>query len=163
MHHVRVALERHEFVDLDASAGADAAEVVALEIEEHDVLGPLLRVGEKFLLESSVPVCREAARPGAGDRSCFGQPAVERDEALRRRRDDLGEGRAQVAGERGGVDLAQPAEEIDAAAGPLRVEAAGEVGLVDVAGGDVLLGPPDDFLEVFALHHRLCCSRSGRL
>ena len=41
---VRVGLDHHQLVDLDRAVLADAAEVVAAEVDQHHVLGPLLGV-----------------------------------------------------------------------------------------------------------------------
>ena len=49
MHHVRVALDGHQLVDLDAAVLAHAPEVVAAEVDQHHVLGALLLVGEQLL------------------------------------------------------------------------------------------------------------------
>ena len=46
-----------------------AADVVAAEVEQHQVLGALLGVGEELGLEREVLGRRGAARPGAGDRA----------------------------------------------------------------------------------------------
>ena len=40
--------------ELDRAELGDAADVVAAEVHEHDVLGPLLGVGQQFLLEGLV-------------------------------------------------------------------------------------------------------------
>ena len=42
--HVRVGLDRHELVDLHGAGLADAAEIVALQVDQHHVLGALLRM-----------------------------------------------------------------------------------------------------------------------
>ena len=44
VHHVRVALEHHQLVDLLGAELHDPADVVAGEVDEHHVLGALLRV-----------------------------------------------------------------------------------------------------------------------
>ena len=46
--HVRIALDRHQFVDLDAARRADATEVVAFEIDQHHVLGAFLGMGDEL-------------------------------------------------------------------------------------------------------------------
>ena len=45
---VRVQLHLHELVDLDAARRAHPAQVVAPQIDQHDVLGPLLLVGTQI-------------------------------------------------------------------------------------------------------------------
>src|SRR6266508_5896129 len=49
MRHVRVTLDLEEALDLDCTGDADAREVVAPEIDEHDVLGAVLFRGEQPL------------------------------------------------------------------------------------------------------------------
>src|SRR5690606_13597010 len=46
--HVGVAFDRHQLVHLDAAGHADAAEVVALQVDQHHVLGALLGVADQL-------------------------------------------------------------------------------------------------------------------
>ena len=75
MHDVRVGLDDHEALDLDDAVLADAAEVVAAEVDEHHVLGALLLVGEQLVADRAVLLERRAARAGAGDRARRGVAA----------------------------------------------------------------------------------------
>jgi hypothetical protein len=52
MHDVRVALDDELLGHLDRAGNRDAADVVATEIEEHDVLGALLGIGEQAAASS---------------------------------------------------------------------------------------------------------------
>ena len=55
MHDVGVALDEHEvFVTLTVPVFADTADVVAAEVDEHDVLGALFFVGEHLALGGEV-------------------------------------------------------------------------------------------------------------
>src|SRR5204863_45303 len=63
---VRVALDRHQLVDAHAARHADATEVVALEVDEHHVLGTLLRMRDELTDVAGV-VMAVHARPRAGD------------------------------------------------------------------------------------------------
>ena len=75
VHHVRVGLDRHERLDLDAAGLADAPEVVAAEVDEHHVLGALLRVLEQLARDALVLRGVGAARARAGDRrACVTSP-----------------------------------------------------------------------------------------
>jgi len=65
---VRVDLDRHEAVDRDRAVLAHAPEVVAAEVDEHDVLGALLLVGEQLVGDARVVLDGRAARARAGDR-----------------------------------------------------------------------------------------------
>ena len=69
MDHVRVGLDAHERLDLDRAVLAHAPEVVAAEVDEHHVLGPLLLVGQQLVGDPAVLVGGAAARAGAGDRA----------------------------------------------------------------------------------------------
>ena len=60
MRDVRVALGLEELADADRARLAHAREVVAAEVDEHDVLRPVLLGGEKLL---GVALAR-AGRPG---------------------------------------------------------------------------------------------------
>ena len=55
MHDVRVALERHVLRHAHGAVVADAAEVVAAEVDEHHVLGALLLVALQLLAEPHDP------------------------------------------------------------------------------------------------------------
>ena len=71
----------------------DPPEVVAPEVDEHHVLGALLRVALELLGEQGVLAGVGAARPRAGDRVGRQPVALDLEEQLRRGADDL-EGRA---------------------------------------------------------------------
>ena len=148
VHHVRVALERHEGRHAHAAVVADAAEIVAAEIDEHDVLGALLLVALQLvgraadLPRPSVPrgrvpaigcvtACRPSTRTSiSGDEPTM-RAAAHADEEHVRRRIDVAQ--RAIHGERIDADLGRE---------PLR-----EHDLVDVARGDVLLGLPHDALR----------------
>ncbi len=62
VHDMTVALDGSVGLHVHAPRHSDAAEVVAREVDEHDVLGVLLGVSAKFLLTRHVD--REIIRPG---------------------------------------------------------------------------------------------------
>src|SRR5207253_2881052 len=64
---VRVALHRHQLADRDAAWLTDAAEIVALEVDQHDVLGALLHARDELLLQPAIGRRVGAARARAGD------------------------------------------------------------------------------------------------
>ena len=68
VHHVAVALERHQLVDVHPAEAGDAPDVVAGEVDEHHVLGPLLRVLGQLGGHAPVVLVGGAALAGAGDR-----------------------------------------------------------------------------------------------
>src|SRR5207245_3934696 len=67
VHDVRIALDQHFLGHLDASGRGDAADVVAAEVDQHDVLGALLRIGEQLLGDRGVLLGCTAPRPTARD------------------------------------------------------------------------------------------------
>ena len=68
MHDLAVALDEELIGDIDAADTGDTPDIVAAEIEQHQVLGALLRIGEQFVLERHVLMRGFPARPGAGNR-----------------------------------------------------------------------------------------------
>ena len=46
--HVGVGLDDHELIDPHGAGLAHATEIVALQVDEHDVLGALLGMGRKL-------------------------------------------------------------------------------------------------------------------
>ena len=53
MHHVRIALDEHQPLRLHRAVFADAAQVVAPQIDQHHVLGALLGIGQQLRLRAS--------------------------------------------------------------------------------------------------------------
>ena len=77
------------FVTVTVPGRATRPEVVAAEVDEHDVLGALLRVALKLLGEELVLGRCGATRPGAGDRVRGQAVALDLEQQFRRRADDL--------------------------------------------------------------------------
>ena len=148
MHDVRVPLERHELRDADRAVGTDAAEVVAAEVDEHDVLGALLLVALQLLAEAQVLLVRLAARPRAGDRVRLGLAALDPHEHLGRRADDRQLADAREVHVRRRVHVAQRAIHGERVGLQVDLEALRQHHLVDVAPGDVLLRRADVAFEV---------------
>ncbi len=59
---VRVALDFEEALDRDGSRRRHPAEVVAPEVDQHDVLGALFRVGEQLRREGAIGVGIDSPR-----------------------------------------------------------------------------------------------------
>ncbi len=87
------------------------AEVVAPEVDQHDVLGALLGVGEELLGQPLVAGRVHAARPGAGDRAGSRAPALLAHQHLGRGADQRHVGRLEQHHVRARVDHAQRAVE----------------------------------------------------
>ena len=119
----------------------DAADVVAAEIEQHQVLGPLLRIGQQLGGERPVLLRRGAAPAGAGDRP-DGHPAVAHaDHDLRARADDGEAVEGEVEQEGRGIEPPQRPVERERRQRERHAEALRRHHLEDVAGEDVLLRP----------------------
>ena len=77
VHHVRVALEGHVLRDAHAAVFRHAADVVAPQVDQHHVLGPLLLARLQFLRQALV-VLGAARRAGACRRSGASRRAAPR-------------------------------------------------------------------------------------
>ena len=82
VHDVREAVDAHELLHADRPRARDAPDVVAREVDEHDVLRPLLLGGTQLGLVRSVlrPVLAAWAR--SGDRVHDHLPALDAHERL---------------------------------------------------------------------------------
>ena len=69
MHDMAEALDEELIGHGDGADLRDAADIVAAEIEQHQMLGALLRIGEQFCFQRLVLMRRFAARPRAGERA----------------------------------------------------------------------------------------------
>ena len=79
-----VAFHRHHVAELHRTVAGDPADVVASEVHEHDVLGPLLGVGHQLGGELLVLLIGLATRPCAGERAQCHPVALHSNHYLRR-------------------------------------------------------------------------------
>ena len=49
VHHVGIILDDHLFFDMHRTVFANAAQVIAAQIDQHDMFGALFRVGEQII------------------------------------------------------------------------------------------------------------------
>ena len=143
MHDVGVALDEHLLGDLDGADLGDAADVVAAEIEQHQMLGALLRIGQQVGGERLVLGRRCAAPARAGDRADGDLAVAQPHQDLRARADDREAAEIEEEQEGRGVEPAQRAVEGEGRQLEGQLEALGRHDLEDVAGEDVFLGPLD--------------------
>src|SRR5690606_41193077 len=66
VHDVGIALDGHGVRDLDRAGLGNAADVVAGQVDEHDVFGALLRVGQQLLFQAQIFFLGGAALARAG-------------------------------------------------------------------------------------------------
>ena len=154
VHDVRVALERHQLVDLLGPEPHDAPDVVAGEIDEHHVLGTLLRVLAELGRESAVVLLGPAAAARPGDRPDDHATVEHLHHRLGRRADERHLGVAHEVHVRRRVHLAQHAVHVERVERALEVEALREHDLEDVAGEDVLARDLDRVAVEVAAHRR---------
>ena len=145
---MRVALDGHEVDDLDRSGNRDAPELVAPEVDEHEVFGALLLVGEQVVGQGAVLAFRCAPRARPGDGPEARGAAFELDHRLGGGADEGASLETEVVEVRRGVHEALHAVERDGVARRLRHEALRRHALDEVAFDDALLDLADDSLEV---------------
>ena len=141
VHDVAVALDHPIRLHAHRPRGRDAAQVIARQIDQHDVLGVLLGIREQIRLEPGIgmPHRLPRGREPAMGRSCA-WPAVRLDQRLRRgahHRDVAELAEIHVGGR---IQQAQRPIDLERRQRVTPLEARREHQLVYVAGGDVLLG-----------------------
>ncbi len=146
VHHLAEALDEELVGHLDRGDARDAAHIVAAEIEQHQVLGTFLGIGQQGHLKRLVFLRGAAARPRAGDRP-DGDGALAHPDQDLRARSRYGETAEIEEVEKGRrIDPAERTVERKGRQLERRLEALRQHDLEDVAGGDVLLGRMDHAL-----------------
>ena len=129
---------------------ADAADVVAAEIDEHDVLGALLLVALQLLGQPHVLFVVAPARPRARNRVRLDARPFDAHQHLRRRADDRHAAHPDEIHVGRRIDVPQRAVDGERIGVDVGLEALRQHDLVDVAGGDVLLRRAHLLLELLA-------------
>ena len=80
---VSVGLDRHELIHPNGARLAHAAEIVPLEVDEHDVLRPLLRMLHQRRHLRDVISRAATPRPRPGDRTGIDPPSLDAHQTLR--------------------------------------------------------------------------------
>ena len=107
VHHVAVALERHQLVDLLGAEPHDPTDVVARQVDEHDVLGDLLGVLAQLAGQAAVVLVGATPPPRARDRPGDHLAVEQLHHRLGRRADHRHLGMAEEVHVRARVDLAE--------------------------------------------------------
>ena len=149
-----VVLDDHEVVDLHRAVLADAAEVVAAEVDEHHVLGALLRVGQQLRGDLRVLLGGGAARARARRSAGRDPAAADGHQRLGAGAGDLEVAEVEVVHVRRRVHRPQPSVDREATDRCLRRPALRRHHLKGVAGVDVVDDPGHVGLEVLARHVR---------
>ena len=162
VHDMAVALDGHEVGDFHGAVFGDAADIVAGEVDEHEVLGAFLGVGHEVFGVRGILFGRGAAPAGACDGADFHEAAGEAHMDFRRTADErVAAGAAQAEHVGRGVDEAQGAVEAEGVAAESGFEPLGEHDLENVAGADVFLRALDHGV-VFAAGGVRCGGRGRR-
>ncbi len=83
MHHLAVAFDEEFIGDIDTADGRNASDIVSSKIEQHQMLGAFLRIGEQFTLQRRILMRRRTARPRAGNRTDGDAPIATREREFR--------------------------------------------------------------------------------
>ena len=117
VHHAREPLDRRVALHFDGPDAAGPPEVVPSEIDEHEVFGPLLRVGDEFGFERGVLLGCRAPPPRPSDGQHLGTALIARpldaDEHFGRRARELEAVEVEVKEVGRGVHLAERAVEVE--------------------------------------------------
>ncbi len=147
MHDVREAFDDDANGNFDGAGLRDAPDVVAGEVDEHDVLGELLRIGEELGGQRFVFGGRSPTASRAGERSHRGDFVFHPHQRFRRGARDLKRGNAAFFGEIDEIHVrrrrqdAKRSVDVERVGRPrARHHRAPELNLERVACGDVLLG-----------------------
>ena len=89
MHDMRIALDDHFLGQPDAADAADPPRVVTSQIDQHQMLGQFLGVGQQVFFQRQILGLVPAARTGAGDRAHGDHAIFQAHQDLGRRPDDI--------------------------------------------------------------------------
>ena len=161
VHHLGESFDLHELGGLDAAGDADAAQVVAGQVDQHRVLRLLLGVAQQLVLEQTVTDLGAAARPGARDGASGDAPRLD---AYQRLGGGAGQLHAQHPQEEhvgGRVGDAEPPVDRVPAVGRRERHPPRRHALEDVSGQDVLLERGHDLAVPLVGHVRFALDLGG--
>src|SRR5215831_13990421 len=139
MHHMRIALYSEEFLDFDGAVFANATEIIAAKVHEHDVLGALLFAREHFAFEALVFGFVFAAPPRARDGAIEDVSSLDFDEHFRRTANDSHIVELKIEQIGRGIERAQLAINLKRIGLGFDGKTLAENDLKNVASADVLL------------------------
>src|SRR6185437_1662812 len=134
-----VALEGEELGNAHASGNGHAREIVAHEVDDHQVLGAILRALLQRASQGGIVRGVDTAWARALDRACLDLPrAVETQKSFGRCTGDCNRAEVEECGEWRRIYLAEATVQCPRRFGERSLEALREVRLENVAGDDVL-------------------------
>ncbi len=141
------ALEAQEVGHAHAAVFADAPEIVAFQVGDHDEFGDFFGRGEQLVGGAFVAVGFRSPRAGAFDGTGDRVAAAEAQKSLRRSGEDGGAVEIEVSRVGSGRVVAKRFVERPSVAGKVGRKAVSEADLIDVACSDVVLGATNHRLE----------------
>ena len=87
MHDMAVALDRHEFRDLDGAVFRNPADVVPGQVNKHQMLSSFLRIGQQFFGQTPIFFACATSLPGPGDGTNLDVPSPKANVDFRRTAD----------------------------------------------------------------------------
>ena len=109
MHDVRVILDDELLDHLHRADLGDPPDIVPAEIEQHQMLGPFLRIGQQFFRQGFVFFCRGTALAGAGEGTQRDVAVAHPDQDFRTGADDREIAEIEIEQERRGIETSQGA------------------------------------------------------
>ena len=140
MHHLAEALDRELIGHLNRGCPRDAADVVAAQIEQHQMLGAFLLIRQQFGFERLVLLERRAARPRAGEWANGHGALAHSHQDFRARANDREAAEVEEIKKGRWIDPPQRPVERKGRQFERRLETLRQHDLENVPGGDVLLG-----------------------
>ena len=110
---MRVAFDFELLGDAHGTWSADASDIIATEVEQHDVLSDLLFVGEQFGGKRFIFLGSRSARSRSGDRVDGNLTIYRLDEQFGRGTDNLETVEIQVEHVRRGIDGSERTVEVE--------------------------------------------------
>ena len=150
VHDVAVAFDHELLAHFHGTGLRDAASIVAAEVDQHQVLGAFLRVGQQLSFQRQVLLDGGTARTGAGNRPHSDFAILQTHQDFRRGTDHLQVADIEEIHVRRGIQRAQRAIHIHRARLERHAQALAEHHLEDVAGTDVFLAALDRIDEALA-------------
>lgn len=155
MHDVAVTFDRHHVAEFYAAVLSDSADVVAGEIDQHDVLGSLFRIGEELLFQPLVLFIGRSAFASAGEWANRDLAIFDADHDFRRTADERCVWCPQQEHERTGIHDSQRAVDVERRSFCFELQTLADDHLKDVASDDVFLALFDGGLELALCEIRL--------
>ena len=150
VHDMAVTLDCHEVGDFHRAVFRDAADIVAGEVDEHEVLSALLRIGHEIGGVGIILLDRCSTAAGAGDGADFHEVAGEAHMDLgRTAHEGVSTGTAQAEHVGRGIHKTQGAVEIEGVVVEFGFEALGEHDLEDIPRADVFVRAVDHGVVFF--------------